>query len=232
MPRDGVNSGASRVARFSGGVFSCPGRRPAWTGARSVRPSRGWRSVKTCARELERVSPHVHHPLAVRRRRAGTASPWTRRHPGLSRIQPEAGIAWHTQPEVGSSALPAGGHSVRGELPGGSSSEPRPGSWRSRSAGPARVACSRARETRTTEGRRSSRRAARARRRTRLSRDGRRCTRLHRPGTACAVAGRLLLHADFAHRRGMSAPPWSPEGSQKTPRASASSPARISWRLS
>jgi hypothetical protein len=84
----------------------------------------------------------VPHPVAARWRRAGAAPQRAQRHPGRSRIQPDAGIRSQTQPNEGSSTLPAGGPLVRGVLPGDSSSESRPGSRRSVSVSPARVACS------------------------------------------------------------------------------------------
>jgi hypothetical protein len=102
--------------------------RPRRTGARSVRPSRGRRFVKTCACDHGRISPERDSPgrcsKTANRRRTSTGAATSGRFP-------DPAWCWHSfagrKPSVGSSALPAGGHLVHGKLPGGSSSEPRRG---------------------------------------------------------------------------------------------------------
>jgi hypothetical protein len=97
------------------------------TGARSVRPSRGRRFVKTCACDrggfLRTRSPGRCSKAANRRRasKGAATSGWF----------PDPAWCWHSfaerKPSVGSSALPAGSHLVHGRLPDGSSSEPHRG---------------------------------------------------------------------------------------------------------
>ena len=197
------------------------------TGARSVRPSRGWQFVKICARDAggfpARASPG-------RSLDGGEPAPHLNGRSGI-RVGPGSSLMLafdsQTQPNEGSSALPAGGPLVRGALPGDSSSESRPGSRRLMGVNPARVTCAVRIRRAHPAGRRSSRRAARARWRTRLSRNGRRCARLQRPPTASAARSRLLLHAGFAQWRGLSAAPGAPRAREKPLSTSTAAPARI-----
>jgi hypothetical protein len=121
------NWSAGRAAAAAGLRSLSGPLRPRWTGARSVRPSRGRRFVKTCRREhggfLRTRSPGRCSKTANRRRTSmgAATSGWV----------PDPAWCWHSfagrKPSVGSSALPAGGHLVHGKLPGDSSSEPHRG---------------------------------------------------------------------------------------------------------
>jgi hypothetical protein len=188
-----AHSSTRRTASAAEGALAvraaaCPRK----TGARSVRPSRGRRFVKTCKRDhggfLRARSPGRCSKAANRRRTSmgAATSGWI----------PDPAWCWLSfsgrKPRVGSSAPPAGGHLVHGEAPGrlvkraaGRGADAR------KSAEPVRVACAPC-PGRTTDGRRSSRRAARALRRARLAREGRRCVPLHDSRTASAWLPRAV----------------------------------------
>ena len=162
---------------------------PRETGARSVRPSRGRRFVKTCGRDhggfLRTRSPG-RCSKAVNRRRTSMGA-------ATSGWIPDPAWCWLSfagrKPSVGSSALPAGGHLVHGEAPGRLVKRAASRGVDAReSAEPVRVACAPC-PGRTTDGRRSSRRAARALGRARLTREGRRCVPLHDYRTALGCRG-------------------------------------------
>ena len=187
------------------------------TGARSVRPSRGRRFVKTCARDRGGFLRNAIHPVAARRQRTGAAPRGARRHPGGSRIQPGAGIpsqdanpAWDLPPCQRAATW------CTVNLPGDSSSEPRPGSRRCESAEPVRVACAPC-PGRTTDGRRSSRRAARALGRARLTREGRRCVPLHGYRTALGCHGPFTPQRWLRSQAGSVSYPSEPRGLAEKP---------------
>ena len=219
-PRRGIRSaarrrsGAGRAHLQRKVALAVGAAAPRETGARSVRPSRGRRFVKTCERDHCGFL-RTRHPVAARRQRAGTAP----RGRGGIRVDPGSSLmlAFHFEgrkPSVGSSALPAGGHLVRGQSPARLVRRAADGESTLQERR-ARACCVRSGSARrTTDGRRSSRRAARALRRARLTREGRRCVPFHGYRTAFAVAGRSLLDAGFALRAGSVSYPLEPRGSK------------------
>jgi hypothetical protein len=187
------------------------------TGSRSGSPPAGPASVKICARERGGF-PRTH--ITRSRLKGREPAPHLEGRSGI-RVCPGSSLVLaflgSTQPSMGSSAPPAGGHPVRGRLPGDSSSEPRAGeltlTW---SVGPARVAW----RWRNPQGRGPSYvgRAdggARSMAHAAFSGGGRRCARSQSARDSISLPRAGFLHADFARWRGLSAAPWSPEGSRE-----------------